>query len=426
MRAQRPLQSRRCFAGAAILGTALGCAAAGVDSGESYRRAFEDRRDPPTWRPLSGAERASFELGQAIFNTAWVPAGTPRAERRDGLGPVFNAASCDACHNNGARARGPLGDGPVPVGLVIQLADLEGHETRWGHVLNTEAIAGWAAEGTVNVQYVQRQGRYDDGRTWVLREPRYTVRLTGGLALPEQVVLKPRLAPAVFGSGLLDAASMEPVTRSHSDLPAVARFGWQADVHDLSEQTLRAFSREMGLRSSRLPVDDSAWPIAEDGAPQDREPEVSDAFVAAVLDFQRWLAVPISPADSNAGAEGRRLFHQVGCSACHVPELPVTGVPGVTRIAPYTDLRVHDLGEGLADREVGGKRVRSRWRTAPLWGLGHALHADAAVGLLHDGRARSVEEAVLWHDGEAAISRRQFERLGHLERQQVLNWVMAR
>lgn len=384
---------------------------------------FIDRRDPPSYRALDEGERALFELGIAVFNTQWVPAGTPRAERRDGLGPLFNAASCDACHNNGARIRGPLQEGLAPASLVIQLRAREGGPSVLGHVLNTAAIAGHEAEGVVRLRFTERVGRYPDGQAWTLREPVYDIRLNGGNSLSPETVIGPRIAPAVFGAGLLDAVPAAAITDNPGKNGALGRFGWQGGAVSLEQQTAHAFSREMGLTTALVGHDDCAaadTPCRE--APLGGEPEVSAEFMSAVLAFQRWVAVPSTPGD---GA-GAKLFKRAGCVQCHLPQLPVEGVAGITAIAAYTDLRLHDLGEGLADRDAEGRVIASRWRTAPLWGLGHALRSGDGAALLHDGRARNVEEAVLWHDGEAAPARQSFEKMSAVERERLLDWVGRR
>lgn len=403
-------------------------AQAGVTESVTPQVEFVERRNPPSYRALDPAMRQVFELGQAVFNTQWVPAGTPRAERRDGLGPVFNAASCDACHNNGARMRGPLLEGPAPVGLVVQLQTRKGGPSAYGEVLNTSAIDGHAAEGAVHVRFAERSGRYPDGTAWSLRAPRYEIVLVDGKRLPRDIVIKPRIAPAIFGAGLLDAvpASALRAAGTASSQP-VARFGWQLGAVSLAEQTAHAFSREMGLTTAALDRDDCALRDQRcRAAANGGVPEVSAEFFAAVLAFQRALAVPRSPDDGRDGADAERLFTDAGCARCHRPGLPVEAIDAVTSIAAYTDLRRHDLGAGLADRDAAGRVIRSRWRTAPLWGLGHALSAGDGVALLHDGRARSVEEAVLWHEGEAAAERQSFMRMSAPERRRLLDWIGAR
>lgn len=387
---------------------------------------FANHREPPPYRKLSEQESARYELGMAVFNTPFVVAGTAGAGRRDGVGPLFNAASCDECHNNGARGRGLTTDGPLPPSLVLQLAgpssdssdDAPGDPV-YGRVLNTLALEGLAPEGVATVHYEAFSGRYPDGSPWSLRVPQYRLTKLRYGPLSPHTIIKPRLAPALFGVGLLDASDGLEEESFHG------RFGWQASAISLRNQTARAFAREMGMTSSDIKHDDcTATQTTCLKQPNGGSPEVSAELFDAVLTFQRWLAVPASPvAHPHSGT-----FVQLGCAVCHEPERSVKltgseGQPVEAVIAPYTDLRLHDLGDGLADESAAGKRVSTKWRTAPLWGLGYRMSLERHPTFLHDGRARSAEEAILWHDGEAAAARDRFERLPATQRTTLLHWL---
>jgi CxxC motif-containing protein (DUF1111 family) len=376
---------------------------------------FTDHRNPPSYRKLSESELARYDLGMTVFNTQFVVAGTPNAGRRDGVGPLFNSSSCDACHNNGAHGRGPAEDGPAPAPLVIQLEtpgsanlnDPEGDPV-YGRVLNTISLNGVWPEGTVMIHYEDTTGRYPDGSAWHLRVPRYTFTDLRYGPLASQTIVKPRLAPALFGAGLLDATDAVPHNQG--------RFGWQATALSVRDQTARAFAREMGLTSTDIPHDDcTAAESACVQQPNGGSPEVSDDLFGAVVSFQQWLAVPASPSPHPTPDVDEQIFAHLGCAACHQPR--------VGAIAPYTDLRLHDLGTRLADCDVAGHKVASKWRTAPLWGLGYRVSFERFPTFLHDGRARSVEEAILWHDGEAAGARQKFEHLTAEQRKAFLHWV---
>jgi len=416
---------------------------------------FTDHRNPPPYRKLSDAEFARYDLGMAAFNTQFVPAGTPNAGRRAGVGPLFNSSSCDSCHNNGAHGRGPTGDGPAPSPLVIQLAttpitnptDPEGDPV-YGRILNTVALDGVPPEGEAMIHYQETRGHYADGDAFSLRVPYYTLtNLRYGPVSPRTLV-KPRLAPALFGAGLLDAAAITvggagtaatgaaAIAESDSGEPhALAldqphgRFGWQATALSVEDQTARAFSREMGLTSADIPHDDCT--PAETAclhAPRNGSPEVSAEIFNAVLSFQRYLAVPASPTPHPIPDRDAKTFAALGCVACHQPRMVVTltdadGKDYAAVIAPYTDLRLHDLGTRLADETVAGKKVSSKWRTAPLWGLGYRMALEHFPTFLHDGRARSAEEAILWHDCEAAGARKNFEQLPASQRKAFLHWL---
>jgi CxxC motif-containing protein (DUF1111 family) len=435
-RSRRVRHSRRGLRAAALLGILTSTAtAAPLDP-----QPFTDRRNPPSYRKLSEAELARFGLGMAVFNTHFVIAGTPDAGRLDGVGPLFNSSSCDACHNNGARGRGPTGDGPAPESLVIQLTaagarnrlDPEGDPV-YGRVFNPIALDGVPPEGEVVIHFVSRQGHYPDGSTWSLRVPHYELTQLHYGPLAEGTIIKPRLAPALFGAGLLDAVKPEDGEErpadTDADPPGTGRFGWQATAASVRDQTARAFAREMGLTSADIPSDDcTPTETACLQQPNGGSPEVSADLFNAVSSFQHWLAVPASPTPHPDAAHGDQTFAELGCVACHRPHWPVTltdagGTPYAATITPYTDLRLHNLGPGLADETITGKKILSRWRTAPLWGLGYRMSLERFPTFLHDGRARSAEEAILWHDGAAAGAREKFEHLTADRRKAFLRWL---
>lgn len=405
----------------AVLAIAGLCAQAGEIAG---RVAMSDPASPPPWTEVHASAKRHFDLGHMLFNAQWRPAGQSESQLT-GLGPLFVESSCAACHEGGARGQPPTAEGGLSSSFVLQLG---GAPTAYGHVLNTRAIEGHEPEGRITVTLHRREGRHADGQRWTLREPRYAV--DSPLTLPADAVLKPRIGPAVFGVGLLDAvpqSALDAIRLAQSpDLRGDlgGRFGWQGDAISLVDQTAIAFAREMGLTSQILPRDDctQAQPDCL-AALQADTPELPEEFFHAVNTFQFLLAAPArGKIDAAADAAGAALFERVGCAACHVPQLPVPREEGDIRIDPYTDLLLHDLGDGLADRTVAGAPVPSRWRTAPLWGLAHALQAGP-VGLMHDGRASTIEEAILWHEGQGNEARDNFMKLDAAARLQLLEWI---
>ena len=447
--------------GAALLSGTLACAALGAEVAPV--RPFVNHRDPPAWVSLAGEDAQLYDLGHQVSNTSFLPAGMPGAGRRAGLGPLYNGSSCDECHNEGAHGRGPVGEGPAPDALVFELqgegatGDDPAGDPVYGRVFNIAAVPGFKPEGQVIIHYRDIEHPYPDGQRRTLREPRYEfTQLSHGPLAPHTLV-KPRITPALFGVGLLEAAEVSGGPRG--------RFGWQAGALSVRDQTTRAFSREMGLSNPDRPSDDctvrqpdclnsaagqipdqvsSPLPAQAMGQAPDRttgqttdqttgktaaqapgiSTEVSEQLLQAVLVFQKWLAVPQSPLPAQPDGAGERLFTAVGCAGCHQTQLTARFTGGVSvRFSPYTDLKVHDLGLALADHDVSGVPRASLWRTAPLWGLGYRLSRERAPTFLHDGRARSPEEAILWHDGEAAATRQRFEKLSASERQRLLDFL---
>ena len=407
----------------------------------------EDAHPPHPWRKLTAAEQAKFDFGYAVFNTAWSPANAP-AGRTDGLGPLFNVQSCDACHNSRRRGRGPRGDGDAPGDLVIQLGKLlpDGRVERgipeYGRILNTAATAGFTPEASVSIRYQERPRWLVDGTKTSLRVPSYVVSNLSGPPLPAGTVIMPRMPPLVQGSGLLERvpeAALTSLVKSEeresvsghisrvNGSTAIGRFGWQATEPTVASQTASAFVREMGLTSALAShIDCGEGDGACLTAPNGGTPEVDPALFDALIWFQTLHAVPIAKAPT-ADAPGARLFAQVGCASCHRPTLPVeTDNHAAGTITAYTDLLLHDLGDDLADHDVSGRAVHSEWRTAPLWGLGASVATGQPLHLLHDGRARSVEEAILWHGGAAANSLGRYLALDATEREALEKWIGQR
>jgi CxxC motif-containing protein (DUF1111 family) len=400
---------------------------------------YVNHRDPPPYLPLSGSVADLYSLGHAVFNTDFVPAGTVGAGRRAGLGPLFSAPSCDECHNEGAHGRGPVSDGPAPNALVVQLEALPAADRRepdiadppgdpvYGRVLNPAAVEGFTSEGMAVIHYHVIQRTYPDGTAWMLRQPTYELTHLNYGPLAANIVIKPRLAPALFGLGLLEAVPGRPARAGPG------RFGWQASALSIKDQTTRALAREMGVTNSERPADDCTDAETQCLQQRHREtPEMSGELLEALLTFQKWLSLPANPLPQSPAEEraGFKLFKATGCAGCHQPQQSVAlvqpdGQPLKAVIAPYTDLSVHDLGPELADRDVSGSVHPTRWRTAPLWGMGYRLSRERKPTFLHDGRARSVEEAVLWHDGEAAVVRQRFEQLPRAQRERLLAFVAA-
>jgi CxxC motif-containing protein (DUF1111 family) len=226
-------------------------------------------------------------------------------------------------------------------------------------------------------------------------------------------VVQPRLAPALFGVGLLALVrEAEP-----------GRFGWQNTARTLVDQTAQALSRDMGITSPEINHDDCT-PVeaACRHAPNGGTPEIDSEFFADLVAFQEMLAVPQRTGAGYTTAP--ILFTRLGCSGCHTPSHTIrVGERGTQLIYPYSDLKRHSMGRDLSDRTVGGTLVNSSFRTAPLWGLGYRLTSEPFPTFLHDGRARSVAEAIIWHGGEAALAKARFLVATSNDRQALIDWL---
>jgi CxxC motif-containing protein (DUF1111 family) len=367
--------------------------------------------------PLDGltpAELAAFVRGDGEFER--------RFAASTGLGPIFNNVSCASCHSGDGR--GVLENALTRIGGV----DDEFLELLGGPQIQTRAIPGAVPE-----------------------------------QIPADVALSLRLPPPVFGVGLIEAipdatllALADPddrdgdgisgranLVRSAPFVPlhqpgsgersVVGRFGRKAQTATLLEQVATAYIQDIGITSDFIPVEirNASASVETESADRVADPELPASTVLAVVHYLRTLAPPEPAPDDDAIRAGRTLFTRIGCGGCHVPTLR-TGSSAIAAIANrdvqlYSDLLLHDMGDGLADRRPDGDASGREWKTPPLWGL-RLMRAflDGRALLLHDGRASSVEEAILLHGGEARASRDAFAALNAAERSQLLRFVESR
>ncbi len=402
---------------------------------------------------LTDEQRTTFAIGNNFFNDNWVtaPAST---DGRDGLGPIFNAQSCSSCHFKDGRGQPATSDDDPARGLLIRLSvpgpdGTPGPSPELGDQLQDRAVHGLDPEGAIRIRITERPARLPDGTRYSLGAPRYELVGPDGAPLPGDLLLSPRVAPPVFGVGLLEAVPAEaieraadPDDRDHDGVSGRAnhvlgsdgevvlgRFGWKAAVPSVRAQNAAAFNGDIGITSSVRPAQPcSPTQVACLAAPTGGDPEISDRKLDQVTFYTRTLAVPARRDAGDAGTRhGNELFLQVGCSSCHTPELHTgdADVPTLAhqRIRAYTDLLVHDLGGGLADDRPDGEASGREWRTPPLWGIGLVETVNGHTRFLHDGRARNLLEAILWHGGEATASRDRFAHLSAADRADLLDFL---
>lgn len=403
---------------------------------------------------LTEAQQRKALRGEAFFNSSFEP--TPfESDLRDGLGPLFNAANCRSCHNSLGRGRPHFGDNVVSISLVLQLS-APGVDGQWGPDpnygvnFNPLSIPGVPPEGTVVVTHEPITGKYADGTEWTLLKPVYELRDLGYGALHPEVAISPRLAQPIIGMGLLDAvAEADILSRADPDDAnqdgisgrpnllrgpdgeiVLGRFGWKANQIDLRAQTAAALFAEIGITTTDHPNQNCTESQSEClAAPHGGDPELSDADLEAIVFFQQTLAVPPRRnLDSPKVIRGAEMFLHARCGSCHTPSMKTGDVPGLPqlsnqRIYPFSDLLLHDMGPQLADGRPDGEASGSEWRTAPLWGLGRSAEIAGEAFYLHDGRARSIEESILWHGGEAAQSQAIFVGLNREDREALLAFL---
>lgn len=406
---------------------------------------------------LDAQERRAFSVGNAFFKDNWVAAPSTTAGR-DGLGPLFNARSCSGCHLRDGRGRPARADELGGTGLLVRVGSAapNGGEDRphprWGSQISDFALPGLAPEAVVRVEERGVPGTYGDGSPFSLIEPILWFETEAGRERPPQVS-GARVAPHMVGLGLLEAVPAETLEaladpedadgdgisgRVHRVLDlrsgelVPGRFGWKATQPTVEQQVAGAFVGDLGITSSLFPSEDrGAEQLAFDRERSGGDPELSDHKLARVTFYSQVLGVPNQRDVGSASVRaGEALFDRFGCASCHTPQL-ATGPTAVVdayanqTFRPYTDLLLHDLGPALADGKRDGDALPSEWRTPPLWGIGLFEEVSGHTRFLHDGRARGLAEAILWHGGEAGPSRELFRNAAQGEREELLEFLRS-
>lgn len=423
-----------------------------------------------------GFERElQFKVGNGLFKRIWVsaPASTKAA---DGLGPLYNAKACQRCHIKDGRGHPPAANWPDDTAesfflrLSVPPRTPEERELiasgranvipepTYGTQLQDFAIQGHAAEGRPHVTWTETTETLADGTRVSLRAPTWTVADLGYGPMDPEVMISPRIAPPMIGMGLLEAipeadirALADPddadgngisgkanaVWDPAAEAVRLGRFGWKAGNATVDAQSQGAFAGDMGISTPLAPHNGgdctdrqtACLDAPHGGDAQYDGLEAHDEVADLVSFYARHLAVPARrDPDHPQVLRGKAVFHDIGCADCHTPrhqtaaDYPESELAGQT-IWPYTDLLLHDMGPGLADGRPEGRAGGGEWRTAPLWGVGLTEMVSGQVALLHDGRARSVTEAILWHGGEAENAREAFRHLDAADRAALLRFV---
>ncbi|PRA63902.1 thiol oxidoreductase [Pseudomonas sp. MYb187] len=398
---------------------------------------------------LAPSRRLDFSVGNSFFRNPWViaPATTTA---RDGLGPLFNTNACQNCHIKDGRGHPPGPNAKHAVSMLVRLSipDQPQYakvieqlgivpEPVYGGQFQDMAVPGVVPEGKVRVEYSPVPVTFKDGTIVELRQPTLKITQLGYGPMHPDTRLSARVAPPMIGLGLLEAipeaallANADPDDRNGDGIrgrpnqvwddaqgkTVMGRFGWKAGQPNVNQQNVHAFSGDMGLTTRLRPMDDCTPAQldclnAPSGNGANGDQEVSENILRLVLFYTRNLAVPNrQDVDSPQVLAGKNLFHQAGCQSCHTPRFTTAADAAEPELAnqlirPYSDLLLHDMGPGLADNRTEFKAGGQDWRTPPLWGIGLTQTVSGHTQLLHDGRARNLLEAVLWHGGEAEAAK---------------------
>ncbi|WP_333988612.1 di-heme oxidoreductase family protein [Pseudomonas sp. S3(2024)] len=400
---------------------------------------------------LPPSRRVDFSVGNSFFRSPWVIAPSTTTAR-DGLGPLFNTNACQNCHIKDGRGHPPAPDATNAVSMLVRLSipDSPAYanvieqlgvvpEPVYGGQFQDMAVPGVTPEGKVRVEYTPVPIRFKDGTEVELRKPVLQFTQLGYGPMHPDTRFSARVAPPMIGLGLLEAIPEEAILANAAaqakenngingrpnqvwddaqQKTVMGRFGWKAGQPNLNQQNVHAFSGDMGLTTSLRPFDDctdaqTACKQAPNGNGPDGEPEVSDNILRLVLFYTRNLAVPARRGVNDQQVlAGKNLFFQAGCQSCHTPKYTTAANAAEPELAnqvirPYSDLLLHDMGDGLADNRTEFQASGRDWRTPPLWGIGLTQAVSGHTQFLHDGRARNLLEAVLWHGGEAQQAQQQ-------------------
>ena len=421
---------------------------------------------------LTFEEEGTFKLGNGLFRKFWVssPSST---QASDGLGPLFNARACQSCHLKDGRGHPPEGNADA-TSMFFRLArQAETEEEKqaladrrvlnfpdpvYGGQLQDLAVPGLAGEGRMTISYEEIPVRLADGTALSLRKPAYGVADLASGPLHAGTTLSPRVTPQMIGLGLVEQihpadilAKADPDDRNGDGIsgrPSIVRdelsgeltlgrFGWKAQTPSIRQQSADAFAGDIGISTPEVPKhwgdcteaekECLALPngVQERLGPVEAPPPVMDL----VTFYSQNLAVParrdVGKADVLAG---KKVFYELGCASCHTPKFVTRrDAPNKAQafqlIWPYSDFLLHDLGEGLADAQAVGDASGTEWRTPPLWGIGLTMRVNGHTFFLHDGRARNLTEAILWHGGEAQKARDGFAAVAGREREALVKFL---
>ncbi len=420
---------------------------------------------------LSFEQELGFKLGNALFEKLWVfsPSSTLAS---DGLGPLYNARSCQRCHVKDGRGHVPQSPDDTSVSMFLrvsipgptpaELAEVHGYigtqpDPSYGGQMQDFAAPGLPAEYQLEIEYTEQTVELNGGETASLRVPTYRAANLGYGPLHPDAMLSPRIAPSMIGLGLLEAipaadilALADPEDRNGDGISGRAnltwsvehqqimlgRFGLKAGMPTVHEQSAGAFAGDLGISTPLFPAPWGDCTTAQDscraaphGDGDARGTEINQDNMDLVTLYSQNLAVPARrDVDDPAVLRGKQLFYDAGCISCHTPKFVTHRLAdrpehSFQLIWPYSDMLLHDMGDGLADLRPEGRATGHEWRTPPLWGIGLTKQVSPIASFLHDGRARSLLEAILWHGGEAQPARDHVVALSPEERADLIQFL---
>ncbi len=401
---------------------------------------------------LSPSEMAIHDVGDKGFEATFVSAPAPK---NSGLGPIFNNVSCVSCHIGDGRGK-PPGIGEQLTSMLIRVS-IDGQDVHGGPMeapffggqFQQKGIFGVQSEGDVNVNYTYVTEYFVDGTSYELRVPSYNLvgTYTG---LPAGVMISPRVAPPVFGLGLLEAISDNSILANQDIYDAdgdgisgkanyvwniqkqkktIGKFGWKAGAPSLIQQIAAAYNQDMGITNFLFPTESSYGQSQYDNLNDDVE--LSDSLLYAVTYYMQTLSVPAKRNINDPQVkEGKKIFSEANCISCHKPMMRTGTNVAFSHVSnqlifPFTDLLLHDMGPALADNRPDNLANGNEWRTPPLWGIGLTEIVNGHSNFMHDGRARTLMEAIMWHGGEAESSKQYVRNLAASKRNSLIKYLQS-
>jgi CxxC motif-containing protein (DUF1111 family) len=405
-------------------------------------------------RNITANKTEGFFVGNSFFTKDWViaPASTTA---RDGLGPFFNAKACATCHRNDGRGRPPTFHGEKDHGLLLRLSIPGTGENggtipdpNYGSQLQDQSVPGVDGKGDFTISYETISGSYKDGTTYELKKPVYNLQMSNYGAPAGDLMISPRVAPQMIGLGLLEALSETQLLENVDEMDSnndgisgranyvwdkvkkekvIGRFGWKANEPNLRQQNADAFLGDIGITTSINPNENCTTADCNN-ATNGGSPEFPNVFLDAIELYSQTLAPPYRKNAKEVDVlTGKKIFYDLKCTSCHTPSF-ITGshsIPALSNqtIFPYTDMLLHDMGDDLSDKRPDFHAEGNEWKTPPLWGIGQFMTVNGHTRYMHDGRARNIEEAILWHDGEATSSKNQYIELTKTNRELLITFL---
>ena len=417
-------------------------------------------------RNLEEHMRINFLVGNALFERMWEDSSISKNIAKDGLGPFFSARSCESCHINDGRGHIPITNKEDKISVVIQISQNIAQSNDYiknieddiyGGQISEFAVKDVLKEADIIIDYKYSLEMYEDGRVVELRRPIIKIDNLNYGDFNESTIFSARIAQPMIGLGLIEHISdqsllmNEDINDTNNDgvsgkankvwdieneKLAIGRFGWKAAQPSVYQQTADAFYHDMGL-SNKLysnPFNCTSKQVecakAISGNSEEYDDlEVSNDQLDLVTFYSSQLGVPARRSiNAENVKKGKEIFFALNCNSCHVESF-TTGDTGSHAnlnnqiIYPYSDFLLHDMGESLSDGVSEFFAQGSEWRTPPLWGIGLTSIVSDEYGYLHDGRARTIEEAILWHGGEANEIIQNYKKLKKSEVNQLLSFI---